>query len=179
MTTLAVQPPVSSETRKASLTDIYKIALGDLLLVNLKNSPQGPSIYTVRADGTIDYPLAGGRVNVAGRTVDEVSAYIASTIKLFRDSKIEVKVHEYRSYSVTVMGSVGNGGQKFLRREAMPLYAVLAESDVHREVKRVLIRRAGSGETLSYALGGGESDKLLVYPGDRLEFVTGQTAKLK
>src|SRR5687768_5121685 len=38
-------------------TETYKVGIGDVLYVTLKNVPQGSGYYTVRPDGTIDYPL--------------------------------------------------------------------------------------------------------------------------
>ena len=173
------KPASVGNTRKPDVTEIYKIAVGDVLIVNLKNSPQGTGFYTVRNDGSIEYPLAGGIVQAAGRSAEEISAALAAAIKLFQVPQVDVKVHQYLSHTVIVSGQVNNPGEKYLRREAMPLYVLRAESDVKREAKLVRILRFGSKRPMVYDLSDRNTDGMLVYPGDSLEFVADQTAKLK
>jgi len=47
------------------------------------------------------------------------------------------------SHSVTVTGLVVNPGTRFLRREMVPLYVVLAESQLRNDGGRVVILRGG------------------------------------
>jgi len=93
-------------------TEIYKIGVGDVLYISLKNASQGSGYYTVRADGTIDYPLAGENVIVADQTVDNVQEILASSIRTFRDAVVEVRVREYASHKITVSGMADHLGQK-------------------------------------------------------------------
>jgi protein involved in polysaccharide export with SLBB domain len=56
---------------------------------------------------------------------------------------VNVTVRDYASHAVTVTGFVAAPGRKILRREAVPLYAMLAESLVLPEAGRATISRQG------------------------------------
>lgn len=151
-------------------TDVYRIGIGDVLLINLKNSAHGSGFYTVRENGQIDYPLAGQPVTTANRTTDEVAAVLRSSIRLYTNPQVEVKVQYYLSRSFSVEGLVDNPGEKVLRRDAMPIFAIRAESEVRRQANRVKITRAMSGSTEEYSLADAGTDNILVAAGDRVEF---------
>lgn len=164
-----VLPAEPAATKPAS--SIYRIGIGDVVFVNLKNSAQGSGYYTVREDGAIDYPLAGPVVQIANRTTGEVAAMLRSSIKLFANPQVEVKVHHYLSRSFTVEGLANNPGEKILRREAMPVFAIRAESEVQREANKVRIARAKSDAFEEYALSDAATDNVLIMAGDRIEFI--------
>jgi protein involved in polysaccharide export with SLBB domain len=56
---------------------------------------------------------------------------------------ISVGVRQYVSHSVLVTGLIGSPGAHILRREAVPLYVVLAESQLRNDAGRVVILRSG------------------------------------
>lgn len=150
---------------------LYRIGVGDVVLINLKNSPQGSGYYTVRETGLIDYPLAGPAVSIGKLTPDEAAAKLRSAIKLFEDPQVEVKVQYYLSRSFTVEGLANNTGEKVLRREAMPLFAIRAESEVRREATIARVTRAANSAVESYVLSDAATDNVLILAGDRVEFV--------
>jgi polysaccharide export outer membrane protein len=150
-------------------TEIYKIGVGDVILIKLGNAAAGRGYYTVRPDGTIDFPLAGDDVKVEGATASETSRKLRSSIKLFDDPRVEVSVTEYASHSVMVKGKVKNPGEKNLRREAVPLFVIKAEALVDADANGVRIMKAGGGSK-TYALGEAHTDNLLIDPGTSLEF---------
>ncbi|MBP7474346.1 MAG: polysaccharide biosynthesis/export family protein [Pyrinomonadaceae bacterium] len=152
-------------------TSLYRIGVGDVVLINLKNSPQGTGYYTVRENGEIDYPLAGPIVTIGNKTTDEAAAMLRSAIKLFANPQVEVKVQYYLSRSFTVVGLADNPGEKVLRREAMPIFAIRAESEVHREATTARITRAATAAVESYVLSDPATDNVLILAGDRIEFV--------
>jgi protein involved in polysaccharide export with SLBB domain len=156
--------------------DEYRVAANDVLQIKLKNTAARSDYYTVRADGTIDFPLAGENVRVAGNTVDEIRAMLAGAIKLFPDPKLEVTVRDYASHKVTVSGSVGNPGEKSLRREAVPLYVIKAEAMIEPESRSVRVTKPGQTSADSYDLADSKTDNVIVYPGSRIEFVGGRSA---
>ncbi len=167
----------TADLRKMPLTEIYKIGIGDILFINLKNSSNGSGYYTVRPDGTIDYPLAGDNVIVAERTVDSVKDTLASSITLFPNPQVEVKIREYASHKITVSGLVDIAGEKSLQREAMPLYAIRAAAVVSPKATNVLITRGHLQPVETYDLRDGNTDNILVYPGNTIAFtgVTGSS----
>jgi protein involved in polysaccharide export with SLBB domain len=151
-----------------SLTNTYRIGVGDVLDIRLLNARVPHStLYSVVEGGLIDYPIAGGPILVAGLTAEEVQTLIAAELKrrAFEESAlVSVGVRQYASHSVNITGFVGSPGTKFLRREAVPLYVILAESQARQDAGRVAIIRAG-GEVL-LDLGEPATLNFLIKPGD-------------
>ena len=104
--------PKNTGSSAKPLTEIYKVGVGDILFVNLKNLPQGSGYFTVRRDGTIDFPLAGEKVRVVDQTTDAIEGLLASGITLFANPQVEVKVRQYMSHRITVSGLVQLPGEK-------------------------------------------------------------------
>lgn len=152
-------------------TEIYKIGAGDVLYINLLNSPQGSGYYTVKQDGTIDYPLAPEAVTVAGRSTETVASGLASVVTLYQEPRFEVKVRQYASHTINVSGRVQNTGIRYLQRDAIPLFVIKAECVVEKDTARVAIKRAASGRSETLSLSDPKADETLIYPGDSLEFV--------
>lgn len=158
-------------TNTALPTDIYKIGVGDVIFINLKNTLQGSGYYSVRRDGTIDYPLAGESVSVFDRTVGAIEALIKSRITLFSNPSVEVKVREYGSHKVTVVGLVTSPGEKQMQREAVPLFVLRAGAGVNSTATNVSITRGLGLPAETYALNNPGTDGVLVYPGSTVEFL--------
>lgn len=129
------------------LTEIYRVGVGDVLDVRLLNSANNRStLFTVIGDGVIDLPIAGGTISVAGLTTEEIQTRIAAELKrraVEEKAQVSVGVRQYLSHSVTVTGLVVTPGTRFLRREMVPLYVVLAESQLRNDGGRVMIMRDG------------------------------------
>ena len=145
-----------SDTSEASaparpLTEIYRVGVGDVLDIRLLNSANSRStLFTVMEGGVIDLPIAGGTVSVAGLTTEEIQNVISAELKrraVDEKAQVSVGVRQYLSHSVTVTGLVIHPGTKFLRREIVPLYIVLAESQLRNDSGRVVIMRAGVSES--------------------------------
>ncbi|MEZ5425665.1 MAG: polysaccharide biosynthesis/export family protein [Pyrinomonadaceae bacterium] len=163
---------VAKKSRTASLplTEIYRVGVGDILFISLRNAPAGGSTYfTVLNDGTIDYPIAGGMIPVAGKTTDEIEEILREKVKLFENPQINVKVREHSSHNISVLGLVEKPGEKYLQREAVPLFVVRAEAIVQPKANRVTVRRAG-GDMESFELKGEANENILIFPGDIVEF---------
>lgn len=160
-------------TRSASPVEIYKVDVGDILFINLLNAPKASDYFTVRIDGTIDFPLAGENLNVAGQTTEDIEANLAYAIKLYSDPRVEVKVREYASHKINVSGWVERPGEKSIQREAIPLYIVRAEAIVDSAAARVVIRRAQTSRVEAYDLRETSTENVLIFPGDSIEFSGG------
>ena len=171
---MPVRPALNDSTNTAKspeplLTEIYRVGVGDVLDVRLINSPTNRStLFTVMPSGVIDFPIAGGAIVVAGLTTDEIQARIAAELKrraVEETAQVSVGVRQYVSHAVLVNGLVVHPGTRFLRREAVPLYVVLAESQLRNDAGRVMIMRAGSeGETLE--LSDPQTLNITIQPGD-------------
>jgi protein involved in polysaccharide export with SLBB domain len=145
---LPVKATVSeSGAANIPLTEIYRVGVGDVLDIRLLNSANNRStLFTVVGGGVIDLPVAGGTISVAGFTPEEIQTRIAAELKrraVEEKAQVSVGVRQYLSHSVTVTGLVVNPGTRFLRREMVPLYVVLAESQLRNDGGRVIIMRAG------------------------------------
>ncbi len=125
-------------------TQIYRIGANDVLDIQIGGKPSREStLFTVNSEGLLEYPLAGGPIAVTGLTTPEVAVLLRQQIKIFDNPAVVVTVRDYASHAVTVTGFVASPGRKILRREAVPLYAMLAEALVLPEAGRATIIRAG------------------------------------
>jgi protein involved in polysaccharide export with SLBB domain len=158
-----------SELKNFSPTEIYKVGVGDILFINLQNSSDNSTYYTVLNDGTIDYPLAGEMVSVSGLTTEEIEKLLSEKVKLYENPKIFVKIREYASHVITVLGLVEKPGEMKIQREAVPLYVVRAETIVQPKATRAVIRRINT-TTEIIDLKDLKSDEVLIFPGDIVEF---------
>ncbi len=152
-----------------ALTVSYKVGMGDVLDIRLLNSMTGRStLYTVGEGGLIDFPLAGGTMAVSGLTTDEIQTRLVAELKrraVQEGSQVTVGVRQYASHTITITGLVSSPGAKILRREAVPIYVVLAEVQPRPDAARATIMRAnGSNSTID--LTDSAALKTLVRPGD-------------
>lgn len=156
----------------AASTQIYRVGPGDVLDIQLSNYPSRTStLFTVLPDGILEYPLAGNSIVVGGMTTVEITKLLQQRIKIFDDPKVKVDVRDYASHAVTIIGFVSAPGTKILRREAVPLYTVLAEALVLPEAARATITRQGA-PPINVDLKDARLSAALVVPGDVIK-VTG------
>jgi polysaccharide export outer membrane protein len=140
---------ISLVSAAAQNTEVYRVGVGDVLDVRLLNSAannNSSTLFTVIAGGVIELPIAGGAIKVAGLTPEEIQTRIASELKrraIEDNAKVSVGVRQYASHSVTVTGLVVHPGIRFLRREEVPLYVVLAESQLRNDSGRAVLLRDG------------------------------------
>lgn len=159
-----------------SPTEIYKIGVGDVLFISLQNTgTKAATYFTVLGDGTIDYPLASEMVTVAGLSTDEIEELLKEKVKLYENPEISVRVREHASHSITVLGLVEKSGEKFLQREAIPLYVVKADAVVQAKSNQLTIKRANASTEI-LDLKDSKNDEVLIFPGDILEFKSTETA---
>jgi polysaccharide biosynthesis/export protein len=166
-----------SSAKSKPLTETYRVGLRDVLLISFKsNKLQNTTYVTVLDDGTIDYPLAGGSVNVENTTLEEIQDFLREKVILKDNEKdsdnveLVVKVREAASHTVKVIGLVEKTGDKMIQRDAVPLFVIKAEAIVNDRANQVVIRR-GKGSVDKYELKDSVTDDVLVYPNDIVEFV--------
>jgi polysaccharide export outer membrane protein len=147
--TVKINDPITEPSAGiAPLTLIYRVGVGDILDIRLLNSanPGRSTLFTVVPGGMIDFPVVGGPIIVAGLTTDEIRSRIAGELKrraVEERAQISVGVRQYVSHSVMVTGLVDSPGPRVLRREEVPLYVVLAESQLRNDAGHVVILRDG------------------------------------
>lgn len=156
----------------AASTQIYRVGVGDVLDIQLSNYPsRNSTLFTVLPDGVLEYPLAGNPIVVNGMTTAQIATLLQQRIKIFDNPKVKVDVREYVSHAVTIVGFVSAPGTKILRREAVPLYTMLAEALVLPEAARATIMRPGA-PPIVVDLKDARLSAALVVPGDSIK-VTG------
>lgn len=159
------------------LTDIYRVGAGDVLDIRLLNSAANHStLYSVIDGGLLDFPIAGAPIRVAGLTTQEIQARITSALKrlaVSEQTQVAVGVRQYGSHTVVVTGLAGSPGTKILRREAVPLYVLLAEIQPRLDAARVTIMRASAApQTLD--LNDSAALNFIVRPGDVINLTARQ-----
>jgi polysaccharide export outer membrane protein len=106
----------------------YRVGPGDVLEVTVFGNEDLSRTSTIQTSGVIALPLLG-EVEVAGLTLPEVQRKL--TTLLARDflvnPQVEVKVKEYQSQFVSVVGEVNSPGRKPLRGKTR-LIDVLVEA---------------------------------------------------
>ncbi|MGI8838140.1 MAG: tetratricopeptide repeat protein [Pyrinomonadaceae bacterium] len=166
--------PVADDT---PLTEIYRVGVGDVLDIRLLNSAASRStLYSVIEGGLVDFPIAGAPVAVAGLTTKEIQARISSELKrlaVAEQTQVTVGVRQYGSHTVIVTGLVGSPGTKVLRREAVPLYVLLAEIQPRLDAARVTIMRAGTAPKI-LDLNDAAALNFIVRPGDVINLTARQ-----
>ena len=154
----------------AALTRVYRVGPNDVLDIRTNDSAASQStLFTVTGSGTLEHPMLGEPLPVGGLTVDEIGAKFESELKrraLAENPKVSVGVRDYASHTILVSGLVKDSGTKILRREAIPLYVVVADAQPLPEAARVTVVRNESNETFEIDLTEPTQMNLLVRPGD-------------
>jgi protein involved in polysaccharide export with SLBB domain len=152
-----------------SSSQIYRVGVRDVLDIQLSDNPsRNSTLFTVLDDGALEYPLAGNPIVVDGMTTAEIAALLRQRIKIFDKPSVVVSVRDYASHTVNINGFVAAPGTKILRREAVPLYTLLAEALILPEAARATITRAERGPIVVDIKDTTQS-ATLVLPGDAIK----------
>lgn len=169
--------PKESTTTKANaaatelaLTRLYRVGPGDVLDIRINDSqaPQS-TLFTITPGGLLEHPLLAEPLHVGGLSVEEISSNIEGDLKrraLMETPKVSVAVRDYASHTILVSGLVKDSGTKILRREAIPLYVVVADAQPLPEAARVTLVRSEANEAYDIDLAQPAEMNLLVRPGD-------------
>jgi protein involved in polysaccharide export with SLBB domain len=170
------EPPVATAAVPAPRvpdpvpTEVYRVGIGDVLDIRLLDGrTNNSSLYTVLAGGLVEYTPLGDPFVAAGKTADEIAAHIKSELRrraIQDDPQVVVSVREYASHTVIVSGLVSEPGAKTLRREAVPLYVIIADAQPLPEAGRVLVMSYASGQKTEVALDDQAAMSALIGPGD-------------
>jgi protein involved in polysaccharide export with SLBB domain len=177
-TSVALQNVAASAAIASVPTQIYRVGVGDVLDIQLSGNPARTStLFTVLENGVLEYPLAGNPVVVSGMTTSEVAALLRQRIKVFDNPNVAVDVRDYASHTVNIVGLVEAPGKKILRREALPLYALLAEASLMPEAGSATITRKSTAPIV-VDIKDAELSATLVLPGDAIKVTGKQPAAL-
>lgn len=157
----AADTPASAASAPATPPE-YRVGPGDVLEVVVYGNEDLSRSTTIQTNGTVSLPLLGD-VNVAGLTLPEVKTKLTSL--LARDylvnPQVDVKVKEYQSQFVTLIGEVNSPGRKPLRGRTRLIDALVeAGGFTPRASGELVISRvegsfAGGAKSLKMRLGTG------------------------
>jgi len=161
---------VNAAANEFGLTRLYRVGPGDVLdvRVNDSQSPQS-TLFTVTPAGLLEHPLLAEPLHVSGMSVEEIGATMEADLKrraLMETPKVSVGVRDYASHTILVSGLVKDSGTKILRREAIPLYVVVADAQPLPEAARVAVVRSEANQTFEADLNQPTEMNILVRPGD-------------
>jgi protein involved in polysaccharide export with SLBB domain len=159
----------STSSATAVSSQLYRVGINDVLDIQIADNPtRNSTLFTVLEGGLVEYPLAGDPIAVAGLTTPEIGALLRQRLRLFDNPTVVVSVRDYASHTVNIAGFVAVPGTKTLRREAVPLYAILAEALVLPEAARATITRQDRAP-LILDLKDPNLTSTLVVPGDDIK----------
>jgi len=150
------------------LSRTYRVGAGDVLDIQLLDRPTTKStLFTVGEDGLVDYPPAGGALPVRNLTTLEITRLVRERIRSPKSPRVRIRVRDYASHGVVVEGLVAVPGRQFLKLEATPLTAVLAEAQVQPEALRATIARSRQ-EPIVVDLKDRKASSVFVLSGDKV-----------
>jgi polysaccharide export outer membrane protein len=143
-------------TKVPELTALFNLPYTSRILGSSSENTStnhGTSGYIIRADGTIDFPVLGG-IQAAGKTRDELAAFIKSELinrNLVNDPVVTV---EFINLQFAVMGEVRSPGTYKITRDHITLLDALSMAgDMSIEGKRdnvLVLRPDSSGNITAY-----------------------------
>jgi protein involved in polysaccharide export with SLBB domain len=168
--TREVAPSAKVATNEMALTSVYRVGAGDVIDIRVGDKPSGDStLFSITSAGLLEHPNLLKPLPVAGLTVDEIRDALSKDLKrqaLADNPQVSVAVRDYQSHTILVSGLVKDPGTKILRREAIPLYVVVADAQPLPEAGRVSVVHADSAEISIVELTEAEQMKTLVHRGD-------------
>jgi len=167
----SITPTPIAPIEEVSLTKIYRVGPNDVLDVRSNDATDvaKSTLFTVTPSGMLEFPPLNEPLPVSGLTVDEIGAKIEEELArraLAENPKVVVGVRDYASHTILVSGLVKDSGTKMLRREAIPLYVVVADAQPLPEAARVAVVRNNSNQMYEIDLTQSADMNLLVRPGD-------------
>jgi protein involved in polysaccharide export with SLBB domain len=176
----AVSPiPLNASSEDVSLTKIYRVGPGDVLDVRINEAqPQQSTLFTVTPAGLLEHPLLAEPLSVSALTTEEIQTRIQDDLKtraLIENPAVTVGVRDYASHAILVSGLVKDSGTKFLRREAIPLYVVVADAQPLPEAAKVTVVRNGLNQVFEIDLTNVAQMNLLVRSGDVINLHPNET----
>jgi protein involved in polysaccharide export with SLBB domain len=168
----SIAPTPIAPIDEISLTKVYRVGPNDVLDVRFNDATPDAAkstLFTITPSGLLEFPLLSEPLPVSGLTIEEISSKIEDELTkraLVQDPKVVVGVRDYASHTILVSGLVKESGTKILRREAIPLYVVVADAQPLPEAARVAVVRNNSNEMYEIDLTKSADMNLLVRPGD-------------
>ncbi len=147
-------------SRDPQLTNLFNLPyvtrqLGQSSATGLSsNMSQGVSAYTLDNEGCIDFPVLG-RLQVSGKTREEVAAYIKEELVSQNLVKDPVVTVEFVNLSISVLGEVNKPGRYLIERDKPTLLDALSmagDLTIYGKRDKVLVLRSEEGVQRVYGV---------------------------
>lgn len=159
-----------SHAENRALTTIYRVGIGDVLDVRLGETPADQqTFFTVSASGLLEHPILSQPLRVVGLTTEDIGRQIETDLRrraVNEKAQVLVGVREYSSHTILVSGLVKDPGTKVLRREAIPLYVVIADAQPLPEAGRATVKSHQKSEAVVVDITDARAMDMLVHSGD-------------
>lgn len=150
---------------------------GDVFHMQIVGEKDLPDEYQVASDGSVDVPYLA-RLQVAGLEPQQVATLVRERLierGILKDPSVVVRVKEYRSKQVSVLGQVQKPGS-FAYQAGMTLVQALSQAgglnSIAQSHRVRLTRKTGQGTKTVVvdvdAINAGEADDIPLQAGDRL-----------
>jgi len=169
-TTVGAAPP-------SQATEDYRIGAGDVLRISVFNQPDLLTEVEVTEAGTVAMPLVG-EVAVGGKTRTEAANALGESLKrggYLREADVVVRVLEYRSQQVAVLGEVAKPGRYAITRPSTVAEVIALAGGITPKGGNVVtvVQTGADGQTRSREVNlndqisaGGSGKALLLRAGD-------------
>lgn len=146
-------------SRDQQLTNLFNLPyvsrqLGQTSATGLSNTSQGVSAYTLDNEGCIDFPVLG-RLQVSGKTREEVAAYVKEELVSQNLVKDPVVTVEFVNLSISVLGEVNHPGRYLIERDKPTLLDALSmagDLTIYGKRDKVLVLRSEEGVQRVYGV---------------------------
>lgn len=114
----------------------YRLGPGDVVKISVDSVPEISEVYTITESGEIIFPTLLSPLNVKGMTVKQLQGALVKLLEEYMYSpKVTVRITEYHSHKVLVLGPFQKPGKYELKGETVPLLDVITEAGGLREIK--------------------------------------------
>ena len=151
---------------------------GDVFMMQIVGEKDLPEEYQVASDGTVDFPYIQ-TLKVSGHEPQEVARMVRQRLiedQILKDPSVVVRVTEYRSKRITVLGQVQKPGSFSYQTgmtlvQAISLAGGLSTLATHDKVRLTRRGKEGKSNTVIVdlnAINSGDAEDILLQAGDRI-----------
>jgi len=130
-----------------SLQKEYILGPGDMVEISVDLVDEISATYTVTAMGMIEFPTLLKPIRASGLTVKQLRETLVEQLKFYMyKPSVTVRIIEYHSHKVLLLGPFAKPGKHELKQEEVPLLDLILEAGGLRELrdndKLIILREA-------------------------------------
>lgn len=162
---------------RAAVPPHYLLQPGDQLEIQVDSLPEAEKIYQVRADGSINHPVAG-EIMVAGKPLKQVADVVKQRLTYcLRKPSFRIGIYSVAEIDVSAIGEVKNQGKYHVNAGAsvLDLLALAGGPTIHADLQTVTLMRGEEALPLNLiASNRKELSKIKLVNGDMLNIEAGK-----